>query len=131
MITVDTSRRFVAWMSSLVAVLALAACGADNSANVPTTRPGNVPAEAKYAGGADGGVYVTVEHRAGSDYYIQVYLDAGYLAYKGPATLSEFSAARTVTAADISGWDGEVLLLSPDGVLTPTEPIPAIDSGQK
>lgn len=110
-----------------VVVLATTAYACVNSGNGEPTRPRGISPEARYIGGADGGVYVNVLHVEGDAYEISVYLDSGLVAYEGNARLASPNLGQIVSAADVVGWDGEILLLMGGRSLVPLEPIKPVE----
>jgi hypothetical protein len=98
---------------ALVAVTSVYACGPRDA---ESSRPANLPADAFWVGGPDGGVYVRVQRAAGTDprlYSGAVYHPDGAMWYEGEFLL-EPAAARPVEPSDSAaflGWDGTQLLL--------------------
>lgn len=73
-------------------------------------RPAFAPSDAHYVGGADGGVWVTLDHQSGANYTIT------FFGRKGPSKHMFKMAGLDVSSAPISveslkGWDGVVMHL--------------------
>jgi hypothetical protein len=102
-----------ALLFALVAVTSVYACGPRDA---EPSRPANLPADAFWLGGPDGGVYVRVQRVAGTDprlYSGAVYHPDGAVWYEGEFLL-EPAAAQLVEPSDTAaflGWDGTQLLL--------------------
>lgn len=114
-------------MTCLAAVASLiVACSNGDPTYTEPQRPASVPTDTRYIGGTDGGVYVSVQHRNGGQYDVVVYLDSGFVAYRGGAVVSG-EARNALTADDVLGWDGEKLLLESGGALVPSQSVKPIE----
>jgi hypothetical protein len=104
-----------AWQ--LTAIAALVSCdivriGEDSSHAPP--RPKGVPAEAIWAGGADGGEFILMRPARNGVYSTKIYNDQiGELEFDGALKL-DGPSGPTIDVKDpktYSGWDGEVMHL--------------------
>lgn len=94
-----------------LALLLLFACQPVTSSE-PEIRPEPVPVTALWVGGADGGVYVDINHDAGN-YSGTVYTDSsGDIWYRGSFTYSGTAEFDVKAATSYTGWDGEMLYLA-------------------
>lgn len=103
-----------------ITLLAQACVDADapaTSSDRVAERPAAVPAEARYVGGADGGVYVVVERTSGSApaaYQGEIYHANGELWYEGGFVLvpAESEPIDPDAKGIFTGWDGDTLYLN-------------------
>jgi hypothetical protein len=124
-------RQYVASAIALFAV-ALIGCGAskDNSLAAPQPRPANVPREAVWLGGSDGGVFVRIKQDKvdpSNIYSAEIYFGStGEVWYKGRLSMkpSEKPKFDYKNVDSYAGWDGDTLYLKDGRVLK------AIDSKQ-
>lgn len=102
--------------------LVVAGCGNGSTGRAAAPeRPQNVPANAIWVGGADGGAFVVVEKQRGAKphlYYGEIYYESGGLWYKGRLALEPATAPfpDPKQANLLSAWDGDALHLG-DGRL--------------
>jgi len=91
-------------------------------------RPSNVPADALWVGGLDGGVFVRVTKPAGAAaerYAAEIYGESGDVVYRGAMRMRPPGAAALEVSSReaYEGWDGEVLYLSGGRALVGDPPI--------
>lgn len=92
-----------------IAFLALVFCGC--SQPIPAMpRPSFVPSEAHYVGGADGGVWVALNHQAGANYVITFFGRKGASRHAFKMVGSE-GEPEPITVKCLTGWDGVVMHL--------------------
>lgn len=87
------------------------------SSEASRERPEAVPADARFVGGADGGVYVVVERADGSSeagYQGKIYHSNGELWYEGQLVLVPADADPVDLGSQgiFTGWDGDTLYLN-------------------
>jgi hypothetical protein len=113
-------------VSLLLLFLTVTACNiqvGDTTADAPP-KPGNVPAQAVWSGGPDGGVFLLVsktDGQAAGVYQGQIYHDrTGELEYDGKLKLNDNSRPEPdwSDASSYAGWDGSRLYLSDGRFLT-------------
>lgn len=95
--------------SFFIALIALLVCGCSQPILV-MPRPSFVPSDAHYVGGADGGVWVVLNHQEGANYTITFFGRKGasrhafrMVGYKG--------APEPISVSCLTGWDGVVMHL--------------------
>ncbi len=113
--------RFIGVIAQLVI---LAAC--TYSVSEPR-RPAQVPKQALWVGGSDGGVFVEVSETPQKDsgYRMTVYHSrTGQILYTGPAEIRPRGkgSLRVHDVESYSGWDGEKMILSDGRTLEPVTP---------
>ncbi len=117
MLRKDSSRIYIVLM--LIFCINLIGCEAsnDNVEITPPARPANVPKEAIWSGGMDGGVFIYIkksENAPSNIYSAEIYYDTtGEIWYKGRLSL-EASENKIFDFNDkdvYAGWDGDTLYL--------------------
>lgn len=105
------------WALVTLAAAASMGCTVERNEGAPQ-RAANVPAEAVWIGGPDGGAWVELrrDKSAMGLYRAKIQYETGALAYEGPLRRDPPSD-QPVDAAMIEGWDGDELLLSGGGSL--------------
>jgi hypothetical protein len=105
----------------LIAGLGTMACTTHVS---PPPRPKGVPADALWAGGADGGSFIRCSYDAGTDLNMcSAYNDrTGRLEIQGQFTITGPTRAKDVWRFEYSGFDGRRIYLTDGSVLAPREP---------
>lgn len=100
-------------LSFLLSVI-LSGCDISVSTNDSPSRPENVPTNAQWVGGADGGVFVSIAKNQNKSFQLQVFHDDGEVWYEGAAQLKPENAVLHLPATDdeLEGWDGTTLYLS-------------------
>jgi hypothetical protein len=117
----------------LVATLCLNSFGCNASdeamSAAPPERPANVPKEAIWSGGKDGGVFIYISKSKDAQdniYTAEIYFDTtGEVWYKGRLLL-ESSENKKFDPKDknvLSGWDGDTLYLRDGRTLKAIDPI--------
>lgn len=103
--------RATACSSFLVILMFVTGCAVESDA---PPRPANLPKEAFWLGGADGGAFVRLARAEAADGYVgAVYREDGSIWYEGRFVLDPPNAAPVDPDdhADFTGWDGTQLLL--------------------
>lgn len=116
----------------MLPVIAAAVVLSCRPASGPPARPAAVPASAIWIGGADGGIFLALDKKAGDPervYDAVVYNDhSGEVWFKGKLQLSASPELAPGSARDpkfFSGWDGERLYLADGRQLTALKAPPA------
>ena len=92
------------------------------SAVIPP-RPDNIPQNALWVGGADGGVYILVQDNSSENsaiYDAEIYYSEGSISYKGRLMINPVDNP-IFNYSDVnsySGWDGDILYLQDGRQLT-------------
>lgn len=109
----------ITFRSLWLTLMCLAFLGCERQASEPSppVRPANVPVDAVWVGGMEGGVFVLIrkpEELSDDNYTGEVYYSSGDLSYKGEMKLlPPGSAAFDVTTKEsFEGWDGDRLYLT-------------------
>lgn len=103
-------------IAALVAIPLLVACSLGNP-----ERPDHVPVSAKWAGGADGGVWIVCNRLTPIQYACMVFDSNGKLLVKG-----RYLIRKGVPTDDYEGYDGVRILLKGGGYLEQASDSPAV-----
>ena len=97
-------------------VLAASGCESQEPVVVEPSKPSNVPSEAIWVGGIDGGVFVLIRDSESSDdgiYFGEIYYVSGDVSYKGDLKIYPDNLLRIDfnNKESYQGWDGDTLYL--------------------
>lgn len=131
MIRMYTSKSILRFMAYLF-LLSIMACGCmeNSNSNVKQPKkPPNVPKEAVWSGGVDGGVFVYIRKEENSPpniYSAKIFYDTtGEIWYEGRLSLEPPENPIFDYKSDeaFSGWDGDTLYLRDGRKLTAIDPV--------
>lgn len=113
------------WLTLIIALFVLVASGCESQEPVVVepSKPPNVPSEAIWVGGLDGGVFVLIRDSDSSGdgiYFGEIYYVSGDVSYKGDLKIYPDNLLRIDfgNKESYQGWDGDTLYLREGRYLT-------------
>lgn len=110
-------------LRATVLCIVLFGCSPDPGVVLPPDRPKNVPSDAIWVGGLDGGVFLDLKKISDQVAQGTVYTDLGDIFYRGRLEITEGQIDFPLNSMlAYQGWDGENMMLRDGRLLASIDP---------